>query len=222
MTTLATPTAPSPPPRDLRGWRAADAARGLPGLATERDEAAARRALRAQIARLEEELAPHALEALASRPRSFAHALTADGECRVAPGRRGLGLRGDRRSPERVRGAANRTGVDGARPLPGTQAAGARAAPRLLSLGELEVQRDALAAGLREERAAKALVADRQEEARLLREDLLRDPAAHPYVRVSNADVGEPGCLDHHVRPRFGLLGMLMRWWRVRISSGCP
>src|SRR5215213_2248704 len=23
-------------------------------------------------------------------------------------------------------------------------------------------------------------------------------------------------------RPRYGLLGMLMNWWRVRISSGCP
>ena len=41
-------------------------------------------------------------------------------------------------------------------------------------------------------------------------------------VCVSNEDVGEPGCRDWHVRPRFGLLGMLMRWWRVIVSSGCP
>jgi hypothetical protein len=24
------------------------------------------------------------------------------------------------------------------------------------------------------------------------------------------------------VRPRLGLIGMLMGWWRVVISSGCP
>jgi hypothetical protein len=39
---------------------------------------------------------------------------------------------------------------------------------------------------------------------------------------VTNADVGEPGCRDWHVRPRFGLLGMLAGWWRVVVSSGCP
>ena len=36
------------------------------------------------------------------------------------------------------------------------------------------------------------------------------------------ADIGEPGCHDWHVRPRFGLLGMLAGWWRVVVSSGCP
>ena len=35
-------------------------------------------------------------------------------------------------------------------------------------------------------------------------------------------DIGEPGCRDWHVRPRFGLLGMLAGWWRVVVSSGCP
>jgi hypothetical protein len=97
-----------------------------------------------------------------------------------------------------------------------------RAAPRLLSLGELEAERDRLTDRLRDERAALALVADRHEDARQLREEILRDPDAFPYVRVSNADIGEPGCHDWHVRPRFGVLGMLMRWWRVKISSGCP
>ncbi len=96
------------------------------------------------------------------------------------------------------------------------------ARPRLLSFGELEAERDRLAAQIREKRAALALVADRQEEARRLREDMLRDPDAYAYVRVSNADIGEPGCHDWHVRPRFGVVGMFMRWWRVKISSGCP
>jgi hypothetical protein len=97
-----------------------------------------------------------------------------------------------------------------------------RVTPRLLSLAELESERDRLATRLRDERASLALVADRQDEARRLREEMLRDPLAYAGVRVTNADVGEPGCHDWHVRPRFGLLGMLMRWWRVKLSSGCP
>ena len=36
------------------------------------------------------------------------------------------------------------------------------------------------------------------------------------------ADVGEPGCGRWHSRPRLGLIGMLMGWWRVKVSSGCP
>jgi hypothetical protein len=51
---------------------------------------------------------------------------------------------------------------------------------------------------------------------------LLTDPAGHKWVRVSNDDLGEPGCKYFHSRPRLGLVGMLMGWWRVKISSGCP
>ena len=97
-----------------------------------------------------------------------------------------------------------------------------RPSPRLLSLGELETARDDLAERLRVERVVREEIGRRQEGFRQLREEILLDPAAHPYVRVTNADIGEPGCHDWHVRPRFGLLGMLMRWWRVHISSGCP
>jgi hypothetical protein len=39
---------------------------------------------------------------------------------------------------------------------------------------------------------------------------------------VSNEELGEPGCTRFQVRPRLGLLGMLMNWWRVVVSSGCP
>ena len=53
-------------------------------------------------------------------------------------------------------------------------------------------------------------------------EEMLLDPAAHRWVRVSNADIGEPGCKHWHVRPRGGILGMFVSWWRVVISSGCP
>jgi hypothetical protein len=48
------------------------------------------------------------------------------------------------------------------------------------------------------------------------------DPAAHPWERVTHEDIGEPGCRQYHARPRLGFLGLLMDWWRVRISSGCP
>lgn len=51
---------------------------------------------------------------------------------------------------------------------------------------------------------------------------MLADPAELKWVRISRADLGETGCGHWHSRPRFGLLGMLMGWWRVRISSGCP
>ena len=33
---------------------------------------------------------------------------------------------------------------------------------------------------------------------------------------------GRPGCGAYHVRPRAGIVGMLMGWWQVKISSGCP
>jgi hypothetical protein len=41
-------------------------------------------------------------------------------------------------------------------------------------------------------------------------------------VRVANRDLGENGCGVWQVRPRLGLIGMLMGWWQVKLSSGCP
>jgi hypothetical protein len=41
-------------------------------------------------------------------------------------------------------------------------------------------------------------------------------------VRVSREDIGERGCGHWEVRPRLGLVGMLMGWWQVKLSSGCP
>jgi hypothetical protein len=130
------------------------------------DDAAARRTLREQIARLDEELS--ALGAPMPAP---------------APRRRGAGL---------------------------------------LGLAELERIRDSLAARAADVRAELDERGRAQEELRRSREELLLDPAAHPFSRVKNEDVGEPGCCDWHVRPRFGLLGMLAGWWRVVVSSGCP
>jgi hypothetical protein len=94
--------------------------------------------------------------------------------------------------------------------------------PRLLDLGELERLRDGLLAALAGARDAAAAQAQRQEDARDLLERMLREPARHRWVRVRSADIGEPGCRQWHVLPHLGPIGLLMGWWRVKVSSGCP
>jgi hypothetical protein len=100
--------------------------------------------------------------------------------------------------------------------------AGRSRAPRLLSLGELELLRDDLADRVEDGRRALSDRTYVEEQHRCRIEEMLLEPEAHKWVRVSNEDIGEPGCKHWHVRPRWGILGMLMSWWRVRISSGCP
>jgi hypothetical protein len=97
-----------------------------------------------------------------------------------------------------------------------------RGGPRLLSLAELEELRDELAAQVQHVRRALSDRTYDEEQHRRLIEEMLLDPAAHKWVRVSNEDIGEPGCKSWHVRPRWSFIGMLMGWWRVVISSGCP
>ncbi len=94
--------------------------------------------------------------------------------------------------------------------------------PRLLSLGELEELRDDLADRVATTRRALAERSAAEQASRELIEAMLREPARYKWVRVSNADLGEPGCRHWHVRPRLGPIGVLMNWWRVVISSGCP
>jgi hypothetical protein len=94
--------------------------------------------------------------------------------------------------------------------------------PRLLSLGELERVRDALAARVSAMSAAAAAQQARQAVAAGELERMLADPPAHKWRRLTNADLGRPGCTTYHVRPRAGILGMLMGWWQVKISGGCP
>jgi hypothetical protein len=94
--------------------------------------------------------------------------------------------------------------------------------PRLLGLAELEELRDDLAARVA---AAKRMLSERtdvEERHRRLVEEMLLEPEGHKWARVANEDIGEPGCSHWQVRPRWGLLGMLMNWWRVVVSSGCP
>ncbi|HVW48694.1 MAG TPA: hypothetical protein VHA76_16680 [Solirubrobacterales bacterium] len=94
--------------------------------------------------------------------------------------------------------------------------------PRVLGLGELEEVRDALAGRIADARRALAERDAFEAANRALLEDLLAAPEEHRWVRVSRADVGLPGCGAWHSRPVLGPLGMLMGWWRVKVSSGCP
>jgi hypothetical protein len=93
------------------------------------------------------------------------------------------------------------------------RSASAQAGPRLLTLGQLERIRDELADRV-------AALRDRPGHARL--EAMRAAPERHRWAVVTSADLGEPGCTVWQVRPRLGLVGMLMGWWRVKISSGCP
>jgi hypothetical protein len=94
--------------------------------------------------------------------------------------------------------------------------------PRLLDLGELERVRDELAERLRGARVKIAERAEVQSARRLQLERMLLEPAKHRFARVSSRDLGETGCGVWQVRPRLGLIGMLMGWWQVKLSSGCP
>jgi len=94
--------------------------------------------------------------------------------------------------------------------------------PRLLDLGALEAIRDALATRIGEARVRLRERDELETRNRELLERMLAAPADHKWLRISRDDLGLPGCGHWHSRPRFGLLGMLMGWWRVRISSGCP
>jgi hypothetical protein len=136
------------------------------------DERAARRTLRAQIARLEQELSEAFVTASAI----------------------------------------------GGLPAP----PGYSSRPRILGLGELEQVRDELAHRLHEARAEIARRVDEQERKRDLLERMLLDPGSYRFVRIFSRELGEPGCGAWEVRPRMGLIGMLMGWWEVRLSSGCP
>ena len=106
--------------------------------------------------------------------------------------------------------------------MPHPTVAGRGGGPRLLSLAELEELRDELAGRISE---ARRTLSDRtwvEDRNRRLIEEMMLEPERHRWRRVSAEDIGERGCKHWHVRPRFGLVGMLMNWWRVVISSGCP
>jgi hypothetical protein len=97
-----------------------------------------------------------------------------------------------------------------------------RGGPRLLPLVELERVRDGLAGRLQENQRRLDERAAVEERNRRRVEEMMLEPERFKWALVSNEDIGERGCKHWHVQPRFGVLGMMLNWWRVRISSGCP
>src|SRR3954452_3449448 len=95
-------------------------------------------------------------------------------------------------------------------------------APRALVLGDLERVRAELADRVADARRVLEDRAAADLDNRELLEQMLERPADFKWLRISREELGLPGCGHWHSRPRFGLLGMLMGWWRVKISSGCP
>jgi DNA-binding transcriptional regulator YhcF (GntR family) len=145
------------------------APRELPDVGVEADEAAARRELRRQIARLEAELAAYP----EARTDSGTHPLL-------------------------------------------------RPKGHLPSFDELTAARDGLIEQLREARAAAERKGERESRAHSRREQILGDPGANRWARVGNEECGDPGCGETRAVPRFGPLGAVAGWWRVKLSSGCP
>ena len=94
--------------------------------------------------------------------------------------------------------------------------------PRLLAIGELEQVRDSLLARIADVKGILSDCGYVEERNRELLERVMAEPEKYHWVRISNEDIGEPGCRHFHSRPRYGILGMLLGWWRVKISSGCP
>ena len=153
----------------LRG-RAPSGPASRPG---QRDELAARRSLRAQIARLERELAGAFVTAFRWAARAAAD--------RVVRPRRGCST-----SASSSRSATSSP---------------ARSTPR--------------------GRRSRSAPISRPQTAVLL-ERMLLEPGRYRFARISCRELGEPGCGVWQVRPRLGLIGMLMGWWQVKLSSGCP
>jgi hypothetical protein len=98
----------------------------------------------------------------------------------------------------------------------------APAAARMLDFAELEHVRDSLVERLRDARGRITQRAEEQAASRLALEQMLLEPGKHRFERVACSDLGQPGCGVWEVRPRLGLIGMLMGWWQVKLSSGCP
>ena len=96
------------------------------------------------------------------------------------------------------------------------------AEPRIASAADLERTRDDLLHQLATARSVGARRARAEARAREVRDAIVADPAAHPWQKVSAAETGEDGCTTWESSPRMGPLGALMKWWRVKVSSGCP
>jgi len=94
--------------------------------------------------------------------------------------------------------------------------------PRLLTMKQLELVRDALSTQLTVAEEALAVQVHTRHEKRSLLKRMTEEPTKFRWARVTSVDVGLPGCLTWESVPRLGPVGMVKNWWRIRISSGCP
>jgi hypothetical protein len=140
------------------------------------DERAARRTLRAQVARLERELS------------------------------------------QLVAGGFPHIPADAAREVGGEVFGG----PRLLTLAQLERQRDTLAGRVQDVRSLARQRAEHERRSHELLRRMELEPGSYKFVRLPVRDLGQGGCGVWEVRPRLGLIGMLAGWWQLTLSSGCP
>jgi hypothetical protein len=107
--------------------------------------------------------------------------------------------------------------------IPATPAGdGARGGARLLTLEELELQRDRLVAGVQKVRAQALARIELEMRSQELLERMKLEPGRYKFVRLPLADLGQGKCGAWQVRPRLGLIGMLAGWWELKLSSGCP
>jgi DNA-binding transcriptional regulator YhcF (GntR family) len=89
-------------------------------------------------------------------------------------------------------------------------------------MAELEQTRDELLERLQGAREEAERRGEGQRQARARLEEMATDPAAHKWETVTKEELGEPGCSTWEVAPKWGPVGALMNWWRVKVSSGCP
>jgi len=94
--------------------------------------------------------------------------------------------------------------------------------PHIARTEELETMRNRLVDRVAELGALAEHRAAARDQARIELERMLADPRGHAWKRLSREQVGEPGCGHWHARPRLSVLGMLLGWWQVKVSSGCP
>src|SRR6478736_1076298 len=92
----------------------------------------------------------------------------------------------------------------------------------VLNMAELEQIRDDLIERLDRARAVAERRGQGQRRARARLEAMAADPASHKWDTVKSKELGEPGCGTWEVQPKWGPIGALMNWWRVKVSSGCP
>ncbi len=92
----------------------------------------------------------------------------------------------------------------------------------IADMAELEGIRDQLIERLKRARDDAERRGRRQGDARTRLEAMASDPAGHRWETVSREQMGEPGCATWEVTPKWGPVGALMNWWRLKVSSGCP